>query len=64
MAVAVAMRAAYIRLGFTATGADSLTDDQDIDSVQELQVLTDDEVKNLCKEFSHYHGMVTRLAHA
>ena len=39
MAEAVAMRAAFLRLGFSADAANALTDNQGIDSVDTLKFL-------------------------
>lgn len=46
---AVAMRAAFVRLGFTNAAANDIAADQGIDSVDELSLLTDSEIEALCK---------------
>lgn len=43
------MRSALERLGFSADAATAVCDQQDIDELDELKVLTDKEVENLCK---------------
>jgi hypothetical protein len=48
-AYAVAMRAAYVRLGFTQEAALLVTDDQGIIELEEIRLMTDAEVVNLCK---------------
>ena len=49
MAQVAALRQAYVRLGFTNAAAHSITDEQQIDTVTELGLLLDDDVKRLCK---------------
>ena len=49
MADVVALRAALTRLGFSAKGAGFITNDQGLDTLDELKVLTNDEIKSLCK---------------
>ena len=49
MSDVVALRAALTRLGFSAKGAGFITDDQGLDTLDELKVLTNDDVENLCK---------------
>jgi hypothetical protein len=49
MAANVAMRAAYQRLGFTVAAVTLLTEEQDQKDLDELRLLTDAEVTNLCK---------------
>ena len=48
-AYAVAMRAAYVRLGFTQEAALLITDDQGLIELEEIRLMTDPEVVNLCK---------------
>ena len=43
------MRQAFIRLGCSQQAAQAVVDDQGIDSINELKILTDEEVENLCK---------------
>ena len=49
MAAAVAIRDALQRMGFSANAALAVTNEQGIDDMDELGVLTDTEVENLCK---------------
>ena len=53
----VAMRSALERLGFTAQAASAITDAQGIDSLDELRVLDDSKVENLCKVVRHPGGV-------
>ena len=57
-AAAAAMRAAYRRLGFTNQAAAAITDDQDIDSVDELEMLTEEEIESLCKALRRPGGTI------
>ena len=43
------MRAAFVRLGCTEAAATAIVDAQGIDDMEELRILKDDEVVNLCK---------------
>ena len=45
----VAMRSALVRLGCSNEAATAIVDDQGIDDLDELRVLKDDEIGNLCK---------------
>ena len=47
--MAHALRAAYIRLGFSGDGATALRDSQGIDSLTELKLLSDEECVNACR---------------
>ena len=58
-AALTAMRAAYARLGFENDAATMITDDQELDSVEELQILTDAEVENLCKVLRRPGGTIS-----
>ena len=58
MADVPAMRAAYQRLGFSANAATRITDDQQIDSLGELKLLTDGEIENLCKVLRRPGGTI------
>ena len=49
MADVVALRAALTRLGFSAKGAGFITNDQGLYTLDELKVLTNDEIEILCK---------------
>lgn len=58
MANAVAMRAAFGRLGFTAAASLLITDDQDINELSELAIFTDPEIESLCKVLRSPGGTV------
>ena len=49
MADVVALRAALTRLGFSAKGAGFITDNQGLDTLDELKLLTNDEIESLFK---------------
>ena len=49
MADVVALRAALTRLGFSDKAAGFITDDQGLNTLDELKVLTNDEIEILCK---------------
>jgi hypothetical protein len=49
MAEIAALRTALQRMGFSAEAAGNLTDVQGLDSLNEFELLDDDEVANLCK---------------
>ena len=49
MAAAVAIRDALQRMGFSANATLAVTNEQGIKDMDELGVLTDTEVENLCK---------------
>lgn len=43
------MRAAMTRIGFTEAAAQALVEEQGIDSLEEVKLLTDDEIESLCR---------------
>ena len=45
----VALQIAYMRIVFSAEAALVITDTQGIDCMEELEILTDGEIENLCK---------------
>lgn len=53
-----AMRTALQRLGFTVPAAHAITDDQGMDSLDELRILEDSDVENLCKVVRRPGGTV------
>ena len=53
-----AMRATMTRIGFSAAGAQAIVDEQDISSLAEVQLMTDDEIESLCKVLQRPGGMV------
>lgn len=44
------MRAAMTRLGFTDAAAQALVDEQGMDSLEEIRLLTDEEIESLCDD--------------
>ena len=46
-----AMRQVFQRCGFTAEAANAMEGAQAIDSVEELRLLKDSEIENVCKDF-------------
>ena len=48
MADVVALRAALMRLGFSAKAAGFINDDQGLDTLDELKLLINDEIESLC----------------
>ena len=54
----VAIRAALVRLGFSASASTSITDQQDIDSIEELRILTDMDTESLCKVLRRPGGLI------
>ena len=55
----VALRSAYVRIGFSAKAALVINDAQGIDCMEELKVLTDGEIENLCKVIRRPGGINT-----
>ena len=51
MADVVSLRAALTRLGLSAKAAGFITNYQVLDTLDELKVLTNDEIESLCKVF-------------
>jgi hypothetical protein len=49
MAQIAAIRTAMTRIGFEVEAANLLTDDQGMNALEELALLTDEEVTNLCR---------------
>ena len=58
MADIPAMHAALQHLGFTAEAAVLIMDDQQINSIAELCLLTDEEVGNLCRVLHQPGGTI------
>ena len=48
----------YQRLGFSLEAVDLLVDDQDMDTLEELSILTDDECESLCKLVRRLGGTI------
>ena len=59
-----AMRGAFTRIRFSVEAAARIVDDQQIDSLEELRLLTDNEVENLCKTIRRPGGTVPNPAGA
>ena len=53
-----ALRAALVRLGTTAEVANEITATQGIDTIEELRILTDDEVETLCRAIRRPGGLM------
>ena len=58
MANLAAMRTAFGHLGFSAAAVAAIVNEQAIDSVKELRLLSDKEVENLCKVVRHPGGTI------
>ena len=59
MAGVVALCAALMRLCFSSKVSGFITDDQGLDTLDELKVLTNDEIEKLCKVVWSPGGTVT-----
>ena len=60
MATIVDVRAALVRLGFTPTVAQIITDDQGLDTLEELRLLSEDEIENLTRAIRRPGGTIPR----
>ncbi len=49
MAALNAMRTMFVRFGFTNATVQVIVNEQGIDVLEEIKLLTDDDIKNLCK---------------
>ena len=61
MAGVVSLHAALTRLVFSAKSAGFITDDQGLDTLDEVKVLTNDEIESLCKVVWRPGGTVPNL---
>lgn len=52
------MRAAMVRIGFTIDAAQALVEEQGMDSLDEIKLLSDDEIESLCKVIHRPGGMI------
>ncbi|KAI2507210.1 hypothetical protein MHU86_7167 [Fragilaria crotonensis] len=52
------MRATMTRIGFTEAAAQALVEEQGIDSLDEVRLMTDEEIESLCKVLRRPGGMV------
>lgn len=64
MAELVALRAAFVRLGFTPQAAIALVDEQGLDSLDEIKRLDDNGVSELCKTIRRPGGTIANDAGA
>ena len=60
----VALRSAYVRIGFSAEASLVITYTQGIDCMEELDILTDEEIVNICKVIRRPGGInyITNVA--
>jgi hypothetical protein len=58
MAAVNAMRTMLVRIGFTNPAALVSVEDQGMDTLEEIQLLTDDEIENLCKVIRRPGGTI------
>ena len=56
------LRLAFRRIGFTETGANTITDDQGIDTIDELGYLNTSEALSLCKVLRRPGGLIPNNA--
>ena len=54
----VALRSAYGRIGFSAEASLVITYAQGIDIMEEIEILTDGEINNLCKVIRRPGGII------
>jgi hypothetical protein len=58
MAELIALRTALQRLGFSQAASLAITDEQALDSLDELKLLVDSEVKDLCTALRKPGGLI------
>ena len=58
MADPVAIRGALERIGFSQQARTYIVNNQGIDEIEELRILTDEEVENLCKNVRRPGGTI------
>ncbi len=58
MAAVNALHTMYSRMGFNVAMASNITDNQDVNSLEELEILRDDEITNLCKALRRPRGLI------
>jgi hypothetical protein len=58
MAAVNALHTMYSRMGFNVAMASNITDNQDVNSLEELEILRDDEITNLCKALRRPGGLI------
>jgi hypothetical protein len=59
-----AVRTALVRIGFVEAAALALTEEQGLDSLDEIRILTDDDIANLCKLLRRPGGVVQGVLNA
>ena len=59
MADVISLCAALTRLGFSAKGAGFITNNQGLDTLDELKVLINDEIESLCKVVRRPGGTIS-----
>ena len=59
-----AIRTALARIGFVDAAAQALTEEQGIDSLDEIKILSDDDIANLCKLLRRPGGVVPGVVNA
>ena len=52
------MRAAMVRIGFSELAAQALVEEQDMDNLDEIGLLTDDKIESLCKVIRRPGGTI------
>ena len=52
------MRAAMVRIGFSEQAAQALVEDQGIATLEEIRLLSDDEIESLCKVIRRPGGTI------
>ena len=57
-----ALRTALMHMGTTTEVANEITATQGIDTIEELRILTDDEVETLCRAIRHPGGLMPNPA--
>ena len=58
MAAVNAMRTMFHRIGFTLTASQVIVDNQGMDSLEEIRLLSDDEIENLCNVIRRPGGTI------
>ena len=60
----VALRNTYVRIGLSSEAALVITDAQGIDCMEEIEIFTDGDIKNLCKVIRRPGGInqITNVA--
>jgi hypothetical protein len=58
MAAVTTLRMMYSRMGFNVATATSITDNQDVNNLEELKILRHNEITNLCKGLRRPGGLI------